>query len=415
MSSDSLFLNNNEFLKEFTSIMNDFKNFRECDIPLCAAENVISDFSKIPLTKGLQERYILGGYLDYDINNNMIGSDKVLPLYQLVNKQCKKIFDSNYCDCRSLSGMNGMTNILLALTQKGDTVLLSSPDCGGHASLPNILDRLGINIVYAPFDYSKYDYDYDEINSILKTQKIDLVLLAPSDLITIPNFSLIDYYEDVIYIFDASQVMGLIAGKVVKNPLKCNRNMIILGGTHKTIPGVTKAIILTNNETVAKKIDETINPDYIRNTQLHHVASLVYTFLEVETFGEAYANDMISNSNYLGNKLESYGFNVAKISDKKYSNTHQLFIEMSPDEIDIFFEKCVKFNITLNKKKKPLYNGTGIRLGVQEITRYGWDKSDLDIVAKILFLIYSKNSSEQEIIKLINEIKFKKDIKYTFK
>lgn len=414
MSSDSLFLNNNKFLKEFTSIMNDFKNFRECDIPLCAAENVISDFSKIPLTKGLQERYILGGYLNYDINNNMIGSDKVLPLYQLVNKQCKKIFDSNYCDCRSLSGMNGMTNILLALTQKGDTVLLSSPDCGGHASLPNILDRLGINIVYAPFDYSKYDYDYDKINSILKTQKIDLVLLAPSDLITIPNFSLIDYYEDVIYIFDASQVMGLIAGKVVKNPLKCNRNMIILGGTHKTIPGVTKAIILTNNETVAKKIDETINPNYIRNTQLHHVASLVYTFLEVEAFGEAYANDMISNSNYLGNKLESYGFNVAKISDNKYSNTHQLFIKMKDEDTDSFFKKCASFNITLNKKNKPLYSGTGIRLGVQEITRYGWKSEEIDILSKILYLIHFQSYNSSEIIDLIDEIKYKKTIQYTF-
>ena len=414
MSMDNLFLNNNEFLREFDSIITEFKNFRECDIPLCAAENVISDFSKIPLTKGLQERYILGGHLDYNINDNMIGSDKVLPLYQLVNKQCKKIFGSNYCDCRSLSGMNGMINILLSLTKNGDTVLLSSPDCGGHASLPNILNRLGVKIVYAPFDYSKYDYDYDGINNILKTQKINLVLLAPSDLITIPNFSLIDYYEDVIYIFDASQVMGLIAGKVVANPLKCNNNMIILGGTHKTIPGVTKAIILTNNEMFAKKIDETINPNYIRNTQLHHVASLVYTFLEVEKFGEAYASDMISNSNYLGSKLESYGFNVAKISNSEYSKTHQLFIKMKEDDTEFFFKKCLSFNITLNKKSKLLYSGTGIRLGVQEITRYGWKFEEIDILSKILYLIHFQSCNSNEIVDLINEIKNKKTIQYTF-
>lgn len=30
--------------------------------------------------------------------------------------------------------------------------------------------------------------------------------------------------------------------------------MIILGGTHKTIPGVTKAIILTDNKNYAEKL-----------------------------------------------------------------------------------------------------------------------------------------------------------------
>lgn len=412
MKDNNSFLENNDIIKEFNSIMNDFTEFRNSDIPLCAAENIISDFSKKPLTMGLQERYILGGYLDYDINNNMIGSEKVLPLYHLLNKQCNKIFGSNYCDSRSLSGMNGMINILLALTKAGDTILLSSPDCGGHASLPNIINRLGVKIIYAPFDYSKYDYDYDKINVILKTNKIDFVLLAPSDLITVPKFDLIDYYENIIYIFDASQIMGLIAGKVIDNPLTVNDNMIILSGTHKTIPGVTKAIILTNNVDISNKIDSIINPDYLRNTQLHHVASLIYTFLEVEAFGKAYAQNMIVNANYLGEKLETYDFNVAKISNDIFTNTHQLFITMNSNETDYFYEQCIKYNITLNKKNKPLYNGTGIRLGVQEITRYGWDKNDIDIVAKILYSIHSSN--EQETLNLMEKIKYKKNIYYTF-
>lgn len=414
MKENNSFLENNDILKKFDSIMDDFREFRNSDVPLCAAENIISDFSKKPLTMGLQERYILGGYLDYDINNNMIGSEKILPLYHLLNKQCNKIFNSNYCDSRSLSGMNGMINILLALTKAGDTILLSSPDCGGHASLPNIINRLGVNIVYAPFDYNKYDYDYDKINNIIKNKKIDFVLLAPSDLITIPKFDLIDYYENIIYIFDASQIMGLIAGKVVDNPLLANNNMVILSGTHKTIPGVTKAIILTNNANISSKIDSIINPEYLRNTQLHHVASLLFTFLEVEAFGELYAQNIIANANYLGEQLELYGFKVAKVSDDIFTNTHQLFITMSPNETDYFFDQCIEYNITLNKKKKPLYNGTGIRLGVQEITRYGWDKSDLDIVAKILFLIYSKKTNKNEIVRLIDTIKYKKQIKYTF-
>ena len=235
MKENDSFLKNNDIIKEFNSIMNDFTEFRNSDIPLCAAENIISDFSKKPLTMGLQERYILGGYLDYDINNNMIGSEKVLPLYHLLNKQCNKIFGSNYCDSRSLSGMNGMINILLALTKAGDTILLSSPDCGGHASLPNIIYRLGVKIIYAPFDYSKYDYDYDKINVILKTNKIDFVLLAPSDLITVPKFDLIDYYEipekvtkKNIRKHNLDSRTNFIKSDLLKEPISMNKKYDIL-------------------------------------------------------------------------------------------------------------------------------------------------------------------------------------------
>ena len=413
--NEEIINNNKEMMEEFEDIIKEFKDFRKNNIPLCAAENVISDFSKIPLKMGLQERYILGGYLNYDITDNMIGSEKVLPLYQLIAKQCNKIFDSYYCDCRSLSGMNGMINLLLALTQKGDTVLLSSPECGGHASLPNIVERLGLNIIYAPFDYSKYDYDYEAINKILQNNKIDIVLLAPSDLITIPDFKKIDYYEHILYIFDASQVMGLIAGRVVANPLKSNNNMIILGGTHKTIPGVTKAIILTDNKKYAEKIDECINPDYIRNTQLHHVASLFYTLLEVETFGKKYAEKMINNANYLGDMLNNKGFEVCKLSKGVYTCTHQLLIKMGQKKVEDFYNNCIKYNITLNKKKKLLYSGTGIRLGVQEITRYGWEREDIDVLAQILYMIYCSDGDYDKIFELINKIKNKKTIQYTFR
>lgn len=406
---------NKEMVEEFENVIKEFKDFRKNNIPLCAAENVISDFSKIPLKMGLQERYILGGYLNYDIMDNMIGSEKVLPLYQLVAKQCNNIFDSYYCDCRSLSGMNGMINLLLALTKKGDTVLLSSPECGGHASLPNIIKRLGLNIIYAPFDYPRYDYDYEKMNAILRENKVDMVLLAPSDLITIPDFKKIDYYEHILYVFDASQVMGLIAGRVVENPLKCNKNMIILGGTHKTIPGVTKAIILTDNKNYAEKIDTCINPDYIRNTQLHHVASLFYTFLEVETFGESYAKAMIDNANYLADMLNNKGFEVCKLNEGLYTHTHQLFIKMDQNEVDDFYNECIKYDITLNKKRKLLYSGTGIGIGVQEITRYGWGRKEIDILAQILYLIYRHNGDSGKILELTNKIKNKKTIQYTFR
>ena len=41
-------------------------------LPLCAAENVISPFSKIPLDTFLQEKYIMGGVINYQQDSNFV-------------------------------------------------------------------------------------------------------------------------------------------------------------------------------------------------------------------------------------------------------------------------------------------------------------------------------------------------------
>lgn len=126
---------------------------------------------------GLQERYILGGYLDYNENNNMVGSKKLLPFYEIISDQCNKLFGAYYTDCRSLSGMNALQNTLLSLIKQNDNILILSAESGGHAALPNILERLNINYTEAPFDYDISDYDYDNINIILKEKILILYYL----------------------------------------------------------------------------------------------------------------------------------------------------------------------------------------------------------------------------------------------
>lgn len=61
-----------------------------------------------------------------------------------------------------------------------------------------------------------------------------------------------------------------------------------MGGTHKTIPGVAKALIMTNSKELASRIDKTINPLYLRNTHMQNVASLILTLIEMEYFSEEY-------------------------------------------------------------------------------------------------------------------------------
>ncbi len=51
--------------EEIFSILDNLNKFQQSRIPLCAAENVISNFCKLPLDGDIQERYIMGNYYTY--------------------------------------------------------------------------------------------------------------------------------------------------------------------------------------------------------------------------------------------------------------------------------------------------------------------------------------------------------------
>lgn len=412
ISYDNAHLLENEFYVKYKDAIEDFEKYREMVLPLCAAENIISEFSKEPLLYGLQERYILGGYLDYDEQNNMVGSKKLLPFYKIISEQCGKLFGALYTDCRSLSGMNALQNILLSLVKPNDNMLILSPESGGHAALPNILQRLQINYTEAPYNYDMNDYEYNNINNILETQDINFLLFAPTDIIFLPDFNKLHLSPKTILIFDASQVLAYYINNIKENPLYMNDKVILIGGTHKTIPGVAKALIMTNDEEIAYKIDTTINPLFLRNTHVHNVASLILTLIEMEYFSEEYCKNMIQNSNCLGKKLHELGMQVIN-RQGIYSQTHQLFIHLPEKQKNSFFCRANRLGISLNKKHKRLFKGSGIRLGVQEVTRYGWGAEEMDIIANVLFLLYKNKIKDIPI--LLEELNLKKEIQYTFK
>ena len=71
-----------------------------------------------------------------------------------------------------------------------------------------------------PYNYDIYDFNYNEINEILRKEKINGILICLSDIIIMPQLNKIDLPEECVLIFDATQILGLIATNSMENPLQ---------------------------------------------------------------------------------------------------------------------------------------------------------------------------------------------------
>lgn len=394
-------------------LIDDFNVYHKKTLPLCAAENIISDFCKLPLNGDFQEYYIMGSEYSYDINKNFIGSNYLLPFYQMIGQECNILFNSKYTDARTFTGMNCLTTLLMALTNIGDRILILEDTWGGHASVKEVCKRLGLEIYFLPYDIANYDIDYDKANKLIKEHKIKFILLAPSDIqfiMNIHNFNL----DSTILLYDISQIMGLIAGKCIESPLSQEDNIVIFGGTHKTFPGPASGLIMTNNAKLHNRLDSHINPKYLRNTQMHQKICLLFSLIEMEYFGEEYAHNIVNTSNTLAKILhEKYDFYIPQ-KGAAYSHTHQIFLYLSKEITEIFFKNALTLGVTLNSKFKQLFNGSGIRLGTQEIARYNWNDMDtLNNIALILANLKYKDMDERAVKNQIAQLPPKK-IYYTF-
>ncbi len=390
----------------------EFQNFHNKSLPLCAAENIVSDFVKQPLVKGFQERYIMGSAYNFSMSDNFIGAEFIYPYYKMIDALGKELFHAKYTDVRTLTGMNAANLLASALIKPGDNVMILSKEWGGHASMRPTFERLGANVFDAPYLIDNYDFDYDKLNQTIKEKNIKFLNIAPSDILFEHQFEKINSSNCTI-LFDYSQTLGLIAAGMLKNPLDSIENCILFGGTHKTMPGPAHGIIMTNNEKLFKTLDEEINPKYLRNIQTHQVVSLLCTLIEMKYYGKEYQTNTVRMANKLGFELESFGFNVVK-KDGLFTQTHQLFLEMNKSEMDIMFQNAIQERVTLNTKKKPLFKGGyGIRLGLQEISRYNWNDMAIKDIAGILFEISKNNYSREKVCSLMEKLPEKK-IYFTF-
>ena len=177
-------------------------------------------------------------------------------------------------------------------------------------------------------------------------------------------------------VYDASHVLGLIAGGEFQDPLREGCSLMI-GSTHKSLPGPQGGIIVSNNEEAFAKGAGKIHPGIVDNIHLDRVAALAVALIEMIQFGRPYAQAVIKNSRALAEALASRGVKV-RGSSMGYTKSHQVLLDYEPARLQLIAARLEQANII---------GDNGGRLGTSELTRMGYGPSEMETVAELVAMI----------------------------
>ena len=188
--------------------------------------------------------------------------------------------------------------------------------------------------------------------------------------------------------YDGAHVLGLIAGGVFQDPLREGAD-IMTGSSHKTFPGPQGGFLLSNTEDdkMQRRLNNAVFPGTNSSYHLHHVAGKAVALAEFEAYGADYARDTVTNAKALAEALAAEGFDVLA-EERGYTASHQVLTRHGETDSGagraaaaLLEEAGIITNMNMLPGDTRALSPSGLRLGVQELTRHGMGPDQMQDVA----------------------------------
>ena len=409
-------------MKKILSLLRKHNQWRRECINLIASENVMSPLCERVYPSDLMHRYAEG----LPFRRYYQGTKYIDIIEDLANKAFKEHFGANFVDLRPISGTLANLAVFSALAKNKDKILTLGINSGSHVSHeePGVPGILGLEVFHIEFNKKELNIDIEKTKKkILKIRPRFIVLGGSVILFPQPVKELKQICQRVgaRIVYDAAHVFGLVASGFFQDPLKEGAD-IITSSTHKTFPGPQGGIILGRIEKeLQKKIQIKVFPGVLSNHHLHRLPPLYITLMEIKRYGKDYARQIIKNAQTLAKQLYDFGFNVIG-REKGFTQSHQVLVDVKKNGGGDFVAKSLeRANIILNKNvllggRVDVKNPTGIRIGVQEMTRFGMEEREMRQIANFIKeVILDKKSPERVKRRVIDFRRSFQEIKYGFK
>lgn len=371
------------------NITKEHTNYMKNSINLIASENVTSVEVTEAVASDFAHRYAEGQAFErlYE------GCQYIDEIEDITKKLSRKVYNVDYANVQPVSGVTANMAVFFGFSNVGDKVMALEIPSGGHISHANVSAAgiCGLKTISQPFDKEVMNIDIDAMNKKILEEKPKIVLFGGSLFLFPHPISEAREAADEVgakIMYDGAHVLGLIAGKQFQQPIEEGAD-IMMGSTHKTFPGPQGGIILSHAEN-EQIIDNAVFPGVVSNHHLHHLLGLGIATAEMLEFGEAYAKQIIKNSQALAQGLYERGFDVL-CEDQGFTKSHQIAVDLrSIRSASDIAKDLADNNVVLNKNLLPdddvdnSDNPSGIRIGTQEITRRGLKEKEMDEVAEFI-------------------------------
>jgi glycine hydroxymethyltransferase len=357
------------------------------EIELIASENIVSRAVLEAAGSVLTNKYAEG----YPGHRYYGGCQYVDEVETAAIERAKALFNCGFANVQPHSGASANQAAFMALMQPGDTFMGLALECGGHLTHGSPVNYSGKWFKVVPYQVRRQDHriDMDEVASLARQHKPRVIVAGGSAYPRIIDFARFRAVADEVGAYlmvDMAHFAGLVAGGVHPSPFP--HAHIVTTTTHKTLRGPRGAMILTDQEDLAKKVNSAVFPGMQGGPLMHVIAAKAVALGEALTPEfRAYAQAVADNAKVLGEELSSAGFDLVSGG----TDTHLLLVDLRPKRLTgNRAEKALsRANITTNKNTVPFDPekptvASGIRVGSPAGTTRGFGAAEFRAIARMI-------------------------------
>ncbi len=392
----------------FNAINNEL-NRQQNQLEMIASENFASQAVIMACGSVMTNKYAEG----YPGRRYYNGCEFVDAAENLAIERAKKLFDCKYANVQPHSGSQANQAVFAGLLSPGDTFMGMSLDAGGHLTHGSKVSISGkwFNSVAYGIDPDTNLIDMAQVRKLAMEHKPKLIIAGGSAYprnIDLQAFQAIAREVNAYFMVDMAHFAGLVAGKQCMNPV--HYADVVTTTTHKTLRGPRGGMILTNDDTLIKKINSAVMPGIQGGPLMHIIAAKAIAFKEaLQPEFRTYAKQVITNAQTLANTLSNKGIDIVS----KGTDCHLILVDLRSLEIN--GTECAdaleRAGITCNKNSvyndpRPPMETSGLRFGTPALTTRGMVQEQFieigQMIATILYAVKDKKVDH-----VINDIKIK--------
>ncbi|MEX0616801.1 MAG: serine hydroxymethyltransferase [Candidatus Woykebacteria bacterium] len=368
------------------------------DINLIPSENYVSRAVLEATGSVFTNKYSEG----YPHKRYYAGNRWVDEVESLAIERAKKLFDVNFANVQPYSGSPANQVAYMALTEPGETIMGLSLTSGGH-----LTHGASVNFSGKIFSAIGYEVDketerlnFDEILSLAKKHKPKVIVCgftAYPRIVEWKEFRRVADEVGAYLLADTSHITGLIVAGVHPSPVGIAD--VIMTTTHKTLRGPRGAMLLINDEEIAKKIDKAVFPGLQGGPHDHTTAAIAVALKEASTPSyKKYGQQIVKNAKALAEGLTNGGLRLVSGG----TDNHLVLVDLGSEgptgkEVSLALEASgiISNKNTVPRETRTPFVTSGIRLGTPAVTTRGMREKEMRTIGELTVKVVNNLGNEK--------------------